>query len=107
MDTLSYQLPWEATDGCRFYFRLPKEDLRAARKTVGRLADPGFFPYEARRVVSPHEVQVRKSFLEERHSVLGWKDGELNKPFSVPLCLTESEVSYPAHCLLVLHPPRL
>ena len=46
---------------------------------------------------------MRKSFLEERHSVLGWKDGELNKPFSVPLCLTE--VSYPAHCLLVLHPP--
>lgn len=52
---------------------------------MGRLmADPGFFPYEARRIVSPHEIEVRKALLEERRSVLGWKDGEIDKPLSIP-----------------------
>lgn len=69
---------------CPVFISTPKKrDLRAARKTVGRLADPGFFPYEPRRVVSPHEVQVRKTLLEKQQ-VLGWKDGEFEKPYTVP-----------------------
>ena len=59
---LSYQLPWEFTDGRRFFFRLPKEHLRAARKCLGLLADPGYFPYEC----SPHEVLDRKALLGRR-----------------------------------------
>lgn len=81
---LSYQLPWEFTDGRRFFFRLPKEDLRAARKCLGQLADPGYFPYEPRRACFPHEVLERKALLEGQHQVLGWEEGEYNKPFTVP-----------------------
>ena len=81
---LSYLMPWEISEASRYYFRLPKADLRAARKTEGRLAHPGYFPYEARRIASPHEIECRKALLKEQHSVLGWKEGGHSKPYSVP-----------------------
>ena len=83
-NSLSYQLPWEFTTARRYFHRVPKGDLREARKTSGRLADPGHFPWELRRVVSPHEIDERKALLDGQFEVLGWKEGEYHKPYSVP-----------------------
>ena len=84
---LSYQLPWEFTQSMRFYHRLKNSDLKAARKTEGRLADPGFFPWELRSIVSDHEILERRSLISEDrcHEVLGWEEGEYDKPYSVPV----------------------
>ena len=82
---LSYQLPWEPTYGQRYFHRLPKGDLKEARKCSGRLADPEFFPYEPRRVVSPHEILEHKSLLEGRFQVLGWEEGEYKALFDTRL----------------------
>ena len=58
---LSYQLPWEFTESRRFYHRVSASDMKKARKTEGRLADPSYFPWELRRVCSPPRSPRAKS----------------------------------------------
>ena len=84
---LSYQLPWEFSASRRFYFRVKPQEIKAAHKTTGRLADPGHFPWELRRIASTHEVEVQRSRLDKKitHHVLGWKEGEYEKLFGVPI----------------------
>ena len=60
--------------------------MKKARKTEGRLADPSYFPWELRRVCSPHEVLERRALVEsDRHEVLGWEEETYNVSYTVPV----------------------
>ena len=76
---LSYQLPWEFSESRRFYFRLKlnRRETKQGRKTEGRLADPGHFPWELHRLVSTHEIEVRKSLIFDEN-FHGKKDSMTN-----------------------------
>lgn len=82
---LSYQLPWEFSESRRFYFRLKlkRRETKEARKTEGRLADPGHFPWELHRLVSTHEIEVRKSLIFDEN-FHGKKDSMTNCSTNYP-----------------------
>ena len=99
---LSYQLPWEFTDGQLFFHRLPKGDLREARKCSARLAEAGIFPYQPRTVRSSHEIQERNTLLLGQFEVLGWEEGEYDNPFRYDAGMIlnlSSKACYAARCL--------
>ena len=83
---LSYQLPWQAEESRRFYHRLPASTIKAACKEKGRLADPGYFPWELRRVCSPHEVaEQRERVTHSELFVQGWEAGDESSIYRVPV----------------------
>ena len=85
---LSYQLPWEETDSRRFYHRLSPTIIKAALKEKGRLADPSYFPWELRRVCSPHELSEQQDRIDrELQFVKGWEEGSFDakKIYRVPV----------------------
>ena len=58
---LTYQLPWEFTDGRRFFFGIPKED-RGSEKVFRPASRPGLLPIRATQgVLSPWYWDGRKA----------------------------------------------
>ena len=83
---LSYQLLWQAEESRRFYHRLPASTIKAACKEKGRLADPGYFPWELRRVCSPHEVaEQRERVTRSELFAQGWEAGDESCIYRVPV----------------------